>query len=476
MSHLHRDHFDAKHLRDYISKDATVLLPEFPTSEMEDELRELGFTKFLKAPNEQVVELPGGLKIMIQALTSPTDGPIGDSSLWVEYDGVRLLNQNDARPTDLSVFAELGHVHAHLLQFSGAIWYPMVYELPQAAKTAFGKQKRDRQFDRTWRYIDDLKADARLPDRRPAVLPRRRAVAVQRHLRRRGQHLPRPVRLPAEYAKVGGTNGIVLLPGSVAEVTTGRRDHHPTRCRSTSSSRTRSPHLEEMRERKRPSSRRRRRPGAHPEVDVLGEMKRRIEPLLDESIYLAKGVGGPVRFDLVGYDGDSVESIVVDFPGKEVRPYADEKVRYRFRTERALIEHLLHIGEVDWVNSLFLSCRFSAARIGQYNEFVYAFFKCLSEERLQYAEGWYDEHERATDAEDITLDGWVVQRRCPHLKADLTPVRHRRRGPAHLPAARLEVRPGQRAVPDQRRPQDPRPARGRRFIAPLSFGPSTALW
>ncbi|HEX5598898.1 MAG TPA: Rieske 2Fe-2S domain-containing protein, partial [Micromonosporaceae bacterium] len=158
----------------------------------------------------------------------------------------------------------------------------------------------------------------------------------------------------------------------------------------------------------------------HPEVDVLAEMKRRIEPLLDESIYLAKGVGGPVRFDLVGYDGESVESIVVDFPAKEVRSYADEKVRYRFRTQRALIEQLLHSGEVDWVNSLFLSCRFSAARIGQYNEFVYSFFKCLSEERLQYAEGWYDEHERNTDAEDITLGDWLVQRRCPHLKADLS--------------------------------------------------------
>ena len=46
----------------------------------------------------------------------------------------------------------------------------------------------------------------------------------------------------------------------------------------------------------------------HPEIDVLKEMKRRIEPLLDESIYLAKGVGGPVRFDLVGYDGDESSS------------------------------------------------------------------------------------------------------------------------------------------------------------------------
>src|SRR5262249_20147110 len=145
-------------------------------------------------------------------------------------------------------------------------------------------------------------------------------------------------------------------------------------------------------ERKRPVIALAKKTWRHPEVDVLARMKERIEPLLDESIYLATGVGGPVRLDLV--DDDGVEAIVLDFPGQEVRAYADEKVRYRFRTQRALVEHLLHIDEIDWVNSLFLSCRFSAARIGQYNEFVYSFFKCLSEERLQYAEGWYDEHQR----------------------------------------------------------------------------------
>ena len=35
------------------SKKATVLLPEYPTSELEDELRELGFTSFLKTRNER---------------------------------------------------------------------------------------------------------------------------------------------------------------------------------------------------------------------------------------------------------------------------------------------------------------------------------------------------------------------------------------------------------------------------------------
>jgi len=420
VSHLHRDHFDAAHLRRFISKQATVLLPEYPTSELEDELRELGFTSFRKTRTNEVVELDGGLRVMIQALTSPTDGPIGDSSLWVEYDGVRLLNQNDARPTDLSVFAELGRVHAHLLQFSGAIWYPMVYELPQAAKTAFGKQKRERQYDRTFRYIDDLKASWVFPIAGPPCFLDEELWQFNDIAGDEGNIFPDQQVFVTEYAKVGGSNALVLLPGTVAELSADACDVRQPVADVADFFARKEEHLRAYQERQRPVIEAAKASWRHPEVDVVKELKTRIEPLLEESTYLAKGVGGPVRFDLVGYDGETVESIVVDFPGKEVRRYADEKVRYRFRTERALVEQLLHSGEIDWVNSLFLSCRFSAARIGQYNEFVYAFFKCLSEERLQYAEGWYDEHERATDAEDTRLGDWLVQRRCPHLKADLS--------------------------------------------------------
>jgi UDP-MurNAc hydroxylase len=419
VSHLHRDHFDAKNLTEHVNKKATVLLPEYPTSQLEDELRELGFTSFLKTKSNQVHELDGGLRVMIQALISPTDGPIGDSSLWVEHGGIRVLNQNDARPTDLSVFAELGHVHAHMLQFSGAIWYPMVYELPEAAKRAFGKQKRDRQFDRTWRYIDDLKADFVFPIAGPPCFLDDELWQFNDIFGDEGNIFPDQSVFLREYAKVGGSNAVVLLPGSVSELTgDGVSTEHPTDVDEFFANKT--AHLEEMRERKAPIIAAEKASWRHPEIDVLKELKARIEPLLDESIYLAKGVGGPVRFDLVSYDGDAIESIVVDFPGKQVRPYADEKVRYRFKTQRELIEHLIYLDEGDWVNSLFLSCRFSAARIGQYNEFVYAFFKCLSEERLQYAEGWYDEHERSVDAEDTTMGDWTVQRRCPHLKADLS--------------------------------------------------------
>ena len=96
-------------------------------------------------------------------------------------------------------------------------------------------------------------------------------------------------------------------------------------------------HLQEMRERKAPIIAAEKASWRHPEVDVLGELKKRIEPLLEESIYLAQGVGGPVRLDLTdgyGPDGEVVDSIVVDFPAKQVREYADENVAFAIPRSR----------------------------------------------------------------------------------------------------------------------------------------------
>ncbi|HIW63462.1 MAG TPA: Rieske 2Fe-2S domain-containing protein [Candidatus Stackebrandtia excrementipullorum] len=420
VSHLHRDHFDEQNLRENISKETTVLLPEYPTSELEDELRALGFTKFIHTVSGEVTELPGGVKVMIQSLTSPTDGPIGDSSIWVEdADGVRLLNQNDARPTDLSEFTKLGQIHAHLLQFSGAIWYPMVYQLPEAAKRAFGKQKRDRQFDRSLRYIDDGKASHVFPIAGPPCFLDDALWQFNDIFGDEGNIFP-DQQVYADYlAEQGHDNTVTLLPGTVADVTLdGCRVVQPVDdVREFFADKE--AYLRRYQERQRPVIEAAKRSWEHPEVDVFAEIKRRFEPLMSEAEFIADGIGGPVRFDLTAADSDEVvESVLFDFVEREIRRYDGEKCRYRFTTERRLVEHLLHIDEIDWVNSLFLSCRFSAARIGQYNEFVYTFFKCLSEERLNYAEGWYAEQK--PDEENIRLSDWTVQRRCPHLKADLS--------------------------------------------------------
>jgi UDP-MurNAc hydroxylase len=418
VSHLHRDHFDAAHLRRFVSKSATVLLPDYPTSQLEDELRALGFTSFLRTRSNEPVCLGDGLTVMIQALTSPNDGPIGDSSLWVEHGAVRLLNQNDARPANLSEFAKLGPVHAHLLQFSGAIWYPMAYDLPPETRRTLGREKRSRQFDRTIRYIDDLKARWVFPIAGPPCFLDDELWALNDLDHDETNIFMDQQAFIDHFQERGYDNGIILLPGSVAELTddecTLRHPVKDVRCFFAH----KAEHLCAYRERQRPVIEAEKASWRHSEIDVFAELRRRVEPLLRESTFLADRVGGPVLFELVGDDGEPAETLLIDFDARQVRRYAHEAVCYEFTTKRTLVEHLLHTAEVDWVNSLLLSCRCSARRHGPYSEAVFVFLKCLSAERMQYAEGWYAD--QTPDVDDVPLDGWMVQRRCPHLKADLS--------------------------------------------------------
>src|SRR5579859_350368 len=420
VSHLHRDHFDAENLRKHISKKATVLLPEYPTTELEDQLREVGFTSFVQPVSGEPIELDG-LHVMIQALTSPTDGPIGDSSLWL-YDGAhRVLNQNDARPSDLEAFTELGPIDAYLVQFSGAIWFPMVYELPERAKQALGLSKRERQFDRTLRYIEEAGARFVFPTAGPPCFLDEELWGFNDIHGDEANIFPDQTVYLDWLTARGHDEGRLLLPGSVADLDVAdcpvRHPYDPATI--FASDETKTAYLRGMQARRMPQVEAMKATWAHPEVDILAELAEWFTPLLEEADHIAAGIDGGVRFTAEDAERGDVD-ILLDFVAREVRAYAGEKVRYRFRTRRAYLEKLIAEHEIDWVNSLFLSCRFSAQRVGPYNEFVYVFFKCLSEERLNYAEGWFVEQNAAEAAESFVLDGWEMQKRCPHLKADLS--------------------------------------------------------
>jgi len=422
VSHLHRDHFDPEHLKRYVNKKATVLLPAFPTSELEDALRDCGFTSFVKTVSDEVVELDG-LQVMVQSLTSPTDGPIGDSSLWLSDGTHRVLNQNDARPSELEVFKALGHVDAYLVQFSGAIWFPMVYELPKRAKEALGATKRARQFDRTLRYIQELGASFVFPTAGPPCFLDEELWGFNDIFGDESNIFP-DQRVYLDWLREQGHDeGLLLLPGTVADLSLPDCPlTHPISDSEIEALFTdKTSYLREMQVRRMPEVEAMKATWAHPEIDIFASLKEWFTPLLEEAERMAEGIAGGVRFTAEDADRGDVD-ILIDFEAREVREYVDEKVRYRFRTRRAYLEQLIYEHEIDWVNSLFLSCRFSAQRIGPYNEFVYVFFKCLSEERLNYAEGWFAEQDH--DDETIELDGWQMQRRCPHLKADLKRFGH----------------------------------------------------
>jgi len=171
ISHRHRDHFDPALLERYIRKDIEVLLPEYPIDDLEQDIRALGYTNITHAPAGQIIER-GDLKIMITPLRAPSDGPIGDSSLSVDDGTGSVLNQNDSHPLDLDTLLHFGKPDAYFTQVSGAIWWPMVYDLPLDAKQNFAKLKRDAQNKRAMYYIDKVDAEHVFPMAGPPMFLR----------------------------------------------------------------------------------------------------------------------------------------------------------------------------------------------------------------------------------------------------------------------------------------------------------------
>jgi UDP-MurNAc hydroxylase len=105
-----------------------------------------------------------------------------------------------------------------------------------------------------------------------------------------------------------------------------------------------------------------------------------------------------------------------------VRTHAGELYQFRFDIAPELVEKVLSERAVDWSNSLFLSCRFTAWREGAFNEYLYNFLKSLSIERIDRAEAEarrrFGEPEAPSD--EIEIGPFTLERYCPHRKADLS--------------------------------------------------------
>jgi UDP-MurNAc hydroxylase len=417
VSHLHHDHFDPEFLRQHVSKETTVLLPDYPLDLLERGLREVGFTKFLRTKNGVPVTVDG-LRLMISAAVAPTDGPLGDSGLSVDDGEVRIFNQNDSRPVDLDMLADFGDYDAHFLQFSGAIWYPMVYLYPEKMMDALGRKKRENQMARALRFVKEIGATHIIPSAGPPCFLDDDLYGFNDFDRDPKNIFPDQTVFLEFMRSQGHDHGHLMIPGSVGELTKeGYTVTHPMPDEQVQAIFTdKRSYLDSYQARKRDEITHIKASWPRGQVDILAELRDWFEPLMDKADLTAAGINSLVVLDC----GET--KLVLDFHTRKVYPWQGEEYDYFFRFDPALIESLIVRHVEDWINELFLSCRFQAERKGAYNEYVYNFFKCLSMERLQYAEGYYAE--KAPVQTLWESNGYRIQRRCPHLKADLTRFAH----------------------------------------------------
>ena len=417
VSHRHRDHFDPWLLQKYVPRDIEVLLPEYPTDDLEQDLRKLGFTNILYTQAGQVIER-GSLRMMVTPLRAPSDGPIGDSSLSLDDGTASILNQNDSHPLDLERLLSFSSPQAYFTQFSGAIWWPMVYDLPEDAKRTFADLKRESQHKRAMFYIEKVDAPHVFPMAGPPMFLRddlfdynglgKQGDSIFTH---QVDFIERMQREAPKYT------GHVFIPGTVVTLDGGDLTVEQTLYSDADIEAMFSDqwgYLENQRATRgqEVADEVASRSPVLPPAQMLAALKEWWEPLLRRARTLRQGVGGPVRFTIGELD------LVVDFPKAKLREYAGEETSYWFTIPADMVSTNIADHEIDWSNSIFLSMQFQAGRVGKFNEFIYTFLKCLSRDRIEYVENWYAE--QADVSEDIQLQDWTVQRRCPHLRADLS--------------------------------------------------------
>jgi UDP-MurNAc hydroxylase len=418
VSHLHRDHFDPEWIAANVDRDATVLLGEFRMPLLERALRDLGFVDLLVLPNGRPTDLGNGLTATIVAFDAPADGPLGDSLLVLDDGSARILNQNDARPGDLDALRALGPFDAQMVQFSGAIWYPIAYDFPPPLKAKLAREKRVNQMARAQQYVEWIDARHVFPCAGPPAFLDDDLSAMNDFDRDAANIFPDQTVFLDQLRAAGIQTGALVVPGTVVELDDGE-------CKITQPA--------DEAELLRPFTHKREYLGhyrsdwaqwladeragwSHQRIDIVGALQQWFAPLLDRAPITSAGVAGNVVLDV----GEPDANVCIDFVESEVRVWRGEPYVYKVDVDRRLIEALIERHVEDWVNSLFLSCRFVAHRPdpANFNEFVMTFFKALSLERIAYVEQCYREQRRRV-GEFFERQGWRIERWCPHRQADL---------------------------------------------------------
>lgn len=379
LSHEHQDHTDIATLKRF-PKHTPMLICRFGSPKFRQFLEALGFTKIREVTSGEQVELGEGAAATIFGSVEY----INDSAIVIEHDGVRLFNETDCKLgyADLERVAGLG-VDIGFFMFSGANWFPMMYNYPNETMLELVRRRRQSLLRSLVERVKLTKPRFAVPAAGPctALAPEMlwlndesRGIFVDpesaiRELRQSS--------LPTEPLYMAATD--------VWDSETGFEPHAPASFRLP-----RSQYIRAASELMAPwiAARRAAEPPAHPDLPNLlpryfGELVAAQTPAVRRRINakLALKVSGPRGGDWT-----------VDFtaPGPDiVRPEILSDWTYKIEVEDKLISPFV-TGEEPFFEDLLLSFRFRASRRpDEYNEPLYNFLYESNPERLH---NWYAKH------------------------------------------------------------------------------------
>lgn len=418
LSHAHEDHFDPETLS-HFPRDSKILIADFQDPVLRESLAALGFTNVLSVGDGDTVTV-GSLSLQI--FRDEDSGMYHDSALVVRSQTAAVLNLNDCRLSE-TYSDRIGHVDVLLGQSSGANWYPLVYEYPEDHAKALAAAKRRRGLERLADAAARVRAGSTIPCAGPACFldP---ALSHYNDMNNAADS-PFPMMDTAvEFLRRRGHHAFLAMPGDVIDAHAGAlrlraRSLHPEEVYGR-----RGEYLRGYADRKLPDIARRLR-RLKPDPSASARFRRELDRVVSTSVVFVPQIRGVVRFQLLGAPDGDVVMDCREGQQAEVRSYRGETVNYRFALDHRLMSDILKQRFINFENILF-SMRFSVFREPDvFNDALFAVLVNFDDERLRRAEreAGAAAHGPA-DVFEIAHEGTrlQVQRRCPHMGADLSVV------------------------------------------------------
>ncbi len=176
ISHAHEDHFDPESLRQF-PRSTRIIIANFRDPVLLEGLRALGFVDIQTL--EDGVETTVGC-FSVRILRDEDSGMYHDSAILVRSPTATVLNLNDCRLLEPSRWGE-DRIDVLLAQFSGANWYPCVYEYASTYGKQLSAAKRLRGLERLAHAAAQTGARLAIPCAGPPAFPRFRSISLQRY-------------------------------------------------------------------------------------------------------------------------------------------------------------------------------------------------------------------------------------------------------------------------------------------------------
>lgn len=209
VSHHHRDHLDPVFLQ-RLPSDLRVVIPRFVRRHLRRELESLGFRRV------EEIEHGEGRKIgdLYLRLFLDESFVVEDSAILVSSPSASFLNMNDCRANDRLTREDVGAVDVLSMQFSGASWYPSVYDHPPDERARRVEAKNRTKFQNVLEFLMRIGPRFYLPAAGPPCFldPALRAL-------NRGDPsaFPRDESFLPEVERVGIATS-ALLPGDIVAI------------------------------------------------------------------------------------------------------------------------------------------------------------------------------------------------------------------------------------------------------------------